>query len=120
MPVEARTAGLLLTGQWATKTSAFRLGDVSRTDRNQAFRPFEHPTLWPDLLAWRAAFVDAPHRGGRTSTGADRTLGNMAVGDAPVVDAVLFRNRADDGSERLATPYEVTASFLALAVSATS
>jgi uncharacterized protein YcbX len=51
----------------------------------------KHPKLWPDLLACRAAFVDAPHDDELPSVRIELADGNVVLSDALDVDAVLSR-----------------------------
>jgi uncharacterized protein YcbX len=51
----------------------------------------KHPKLWPDLLACRAAFVDAPQDDELPPVRIELADGNVVLSDAPDVDAVLSR-----------------------------
>ena len=52
----------------------------------------KHPKLWPDLLACRAAFVQAPRPGDEAPPARiDLADGTSVMSDAPDVDAVLSR-----------------------------
>ena len=52
----------------------------------------KHPRMWPDLLACRAAFVDAPRAGGELPpVRIELADGTVVLSNGPDVDAVLSR-----------------------------
>lgn len=69
----------------------------------------KHPTLWPDLLACRAAFVEPPREGGEMPPARiDLPDGSSVTSDAADADAVLSRFFGRDVELAGAAPADFT------------